>query len=372
MRDVVGQISVTHTAILLLTRTYFSGQPDEGLVTALKHARPEHLARVAQNNHVHALVGKVLVENQELISTVPRDLFLYFRSMHEANATRLTQAKQQLYSIHQALSQADVPAVVMKGGGDALDPLHKDSAIRFVGDLDILIPQELVGPAKDALLGIGAESPPTATSSANSDLNWRGTRIVQHHLPKIIHADWELPLELHTAVGRGTMDRLLPARDVLSRAQETSLPGLYIMSPEDRACHLISHTLYHYGTFDLRSWIDWTSLRSRCDIKKVNAHLTQFGMETVVAEFEAMATYLTQRAQKDTSICDNPHVDEAILRFGSTRSRKIQYAPQLIARKSRALLRSPEYRNHILKQVIHLSWWRDFFRTHATIFRNLR
>ncbi|WP_170329120.1 nucleotidyltransferase family protein [Ruegeria arenilitoris] len=365
-------LSNGHKAILLLAKAYVSDSVPAGLPALLRSVQPEKLARIAQSNHVHALVGKVLIEAAELREAVPRDLYLYFKTMYEANQLRLAQARWQLEQIDTAFERANIPCVVMKGGGDLLDPLHRDSAIRFIGDLDLLVPRELTDAAKAALSEIGATMVPFVPSRSSDSINQRGFARLQHHLPKILHSDWDLPVELHFAVGRNPMDQILPAEKVLSRANATTCGRLMIMSPQDRACHLIAHANHHSGELDLRSWVDWTEMRSRCDLTTIPTRLQKYGLSEMLNVFEDMSEYLKSPDIGALSSLEKPSTISALSRFGDTRSRKVQYVQRLLVAKVKALSRSPEYRWYVLSHLFNRSWWRDMCKNHWAKIRNQR
>lgn len=372
MTGTEARLSDAHKAVLFLTKAYVSDVVPHELPVLLRATQPESLVRIAQSNHLHALVGKVLIEVAELREAVPRDLYLYFKTMYEANHLRLSQARKQLEQIDTAFSRAKIPCVVMKGGGDLLDPIHQDPGIRFIGDLDLLVPRELTETAKTALYEVGATTVPSAFSRSNDSINQRGVALPQHHLPKILHSDWELPVELHLEVGRSPMDQILRAEEVLSRANATTCDRLMIMSPEDRACHLIAHADHHSGELDLRSWLDWAELRSRCDPIAVQARFEKHGLEGVFAVFEDMFESLKSPDDGELLSLKNPSSAAAIRRFGGTRSRKIKYISRFFVSKTKALSKSPEYRGYVFSRLLNRSWWRDTCKNHWAKIKNQR
>ncbi len=372
MTSAETHLSNAHKATLLLAKAYVSDSVPTELPTLLRSVQPESLARIAQSNHVHALVGKVLIKVAKLREAIPRDLYLYFKTMYEANQLRSTQARWQLEQIDTAFARAKIPCVVMKGGGDLLDPLHRDPGIRFIGDLDLLVPRELTGAAKAALSEIGATMVPFVPSRSSDSINQRGFARLQHHLPKILHSDWELPVELHFAVGRNLMGQILPAEKVLSRANATTCGRLMIMSPQDRACHLIAHANHHSGELDLRSWVDWTELRRRCDRTTIQTRLEKNGLSETLNVFEDMSEFLKSPDIGTLSSLEKSSTVSAISRFGDTRSRKVQYVRRFLVAKVKALSRSPEYRWYVFSHLLKRSWWRDVCKDHWAKIRNQR
>lgn len=119
-----------------------TGNVSEKLVSALKNCDPVDLAKSAQLHQIHTMFGSVLARHPELSNAIPRDLTVFFLAMYEANQERLASGVVQLKDIGDNLAAHNIPAVVLKGGADFIDPLHNDPAMRFVADLDILIPSD--------------------------------------------------------------------------------------------------------------------------------------------------------------------------------------------------------------------------------------
>ncbi|SLN58994.1 hypothetical protein ROA7450_03041 [Roseovarius albus] len=373
MNATYRKLSAAHRAVLQLLQTYVAGTPPEGTVATLSEATPEELARIGQTNHVHALIGQVMSQHEVLQTAVPRDLYLYFITMYRANEERLAETQNQLAMIGKALTQAEIPAVVMKGGGDALDPLHADPAIRFTGDLDVLVPESEAIRAQDLLIEIGAQSILDTELSESQQIGARGFKLPEHHLPKILHPEWQLPLELHTKVGRATMDRVLPALDILSRRVSIGSDGLSVMAPEDRACHLLAHASHHAGEVDLRAWVDWVVLRHRCDRDIVRKRLEAEGLGDVFTNFETVAGVLQgETGEAFEQAMSTAAMSPILHSFGGTRSRQAMYLPLLLKTRLKALARSPEYRRYVLQSIFKPAWWKQVWQNHRQIQKNLR
>jgi len=293
--------------------------------------------------------------------------------MYRANQDRVRQSQDQLAQIGEAFAQAGLQGIAMKGGGDVLDPLHDDPAIRFFSDLDILVEEEHAAKAEEILISLGGQSLRQEASSTNEDTNWRGVTYTEHHLPKIVHSDWLLPVEVHFMAGRGVIDRLLPAPDLFARMVETGEGAIWVMTPEDRACHLMAHAHHHGGEVDLRAWIDWSALRKRCDLDMVRARLAGEGLGDVFAAFEAMADYLeTPVVDARDMIWGDAAVGQSLRNFGDTTARRRGYIYAFMKSKLGALRASPEYRAYVLKNMMKPGWWKQVWDTHKTKRRNQR
>lgn len=356
MQDLDACRSVSGRALVLLAMAAIRGKIPDELETALRACDPVDLARSAQVHQVHTMVGHVFSRHAELDDAVPRDLKIFFLAMYSANQERLTEGLAQLKSIGSVLSAANIPAVVLKGGGDMLDPLHPDPAMRFVADLDILIPLEHLKHAERLLLGELGAVQPFEELNEGSELNWRGKRMPEHHLPKFTAENWHFPVELHRLVGAGTMAGLLPAEEVLARSTPTSIPGLSIMSPDDRACHLVGHAARHGEAVTLRAWIDWVRLARLCSQVDTQKRMAEHNFEGKLDEFNQVASFLERGIPAQR--LGSEIVQGALSAFGDAPTRQRRSVVELIAARLRAIVISERYRKHIASEMRSWQWWR--------------
>lgn len=351
-------------ALLGLVATAMSAEPPRGLAEMLACSNPEDLARLAQLNQVHTMIGPVLKAHPEAASVLPRDLKIFFETIHQANVVRLTSGIAQLSEIGLALRGIDVPAVVLKGGSDMLDALHEDQTIRFVGDLDILIPSSRALEAEKCLTGIGATAP-FGRLEAKPELNWRGQKTPEHHLPKLTRPDWHFPVELHTKTGPGLTGRMLAAEDVIARRVPAVFPGLSYPNLEDRACHLVVHAGRHAGPVSLRAWVDWVALRKRCNLSEVRLRLEAHALYDTYKEFEHLADFLenglvvSKGSSESRSI-----VSSALITLGSMPTRGPFYLLRQISRRATMLAKSKDYRRYIAGNALDLKWWARVWSSH--------
>lgn len=349
-------------AILGLVATALSGRPPNWLAKTLAETHPKELARTAQLNQVHTMIAPILGRHAALAEGLPQDLRIFFEAMYAANRDRLDRGLSQLREIGAALDAIGVPAIILKGGGDMLDPLHADQAIRFVGDLDILVSEARAAEAHDSLTDIGAK---TFSPVLESDPNytWRGHRTPEHHFPKLIRDGWDLPVELHVRVGKRLEDKILPAIVAIERRAPSKIPGLFCCSPEDRACHLIAHASRHRGLVSLRAWIDWAALRKICDVSQVRDRFEALGQGSVFEEFDQVTDFLEcGLGQGDETNGEYALARTALRDFGTTPSRGLAGAISFVQRKSRGLAISPEYRSYVVRNAMSRQWWSDMWR----------
>lgn len=345
-------------ALIGLAALAVSGRAPSDLGPVLTASDALALAQDAQRLQVHTMIGPVLTRHPELAAHLPDDLVLFFRAMHAANRQRLAEGLAQLAEIGAAFSAAEIPAVVLKGGGDMLSPIHADPAIRYVGDLDILVPMNRAGDALAAMrrLGAAAAAPPAHETSR---FDWRGQRLSEHHLPRLVRSDWTFPVEIHVHVGPGAIASVLDADAVLGRRVPTAVPGLAVPCAEDRACHLLTHATRHSGMVSLRAWVDWSALRRRCDRAAVAARLRRAGYGQTFESCDLMADLLDAGGALRMSRNETAVVRDALRIFGGAGTRSAVDRARFLFRRCRGLILSPVYRRHIAERIVgrgfHLS-----------------
>ena len=341
---------VERRALLGLATAAVSGRGPIELGTALAESDPLTLARDAQRLQVHTLIGPVLVRHHALAAVLPADLVLFFRAMHAANRQRVAEGLAQLEEIGAALDAAGIPAVVLKGGGDMLSPIHADPAIRYVGDLDILVPGSR---ARDALAAMGklgaARAAPPAHESSRFD--WRGQRLSKHHLPRLVRSDWGFPVEIHIHAGSGATAAVLDPVELLERCVSTAVRGLSVACAEDRACHLLTHASRHSGLVNLRAWIDWSALRGHCDLATVTSRLRGAGCARTFETFDLMADLLKAKSSLSMSRRENALARATLHAFGDAGVRSAADFARFLFRRCRGLILSPAYRRHIAHRL---------------------
>jgi hypothetical protein len=342
-----GSCPAERRVLFGLAAVAISGRVPSSLGVALAESDPVTLAQDAQRLQVHTLIGPVLARHPDLAEPLPADLVLFFRAMHAANRHRLSEGLAQLEEIGAALKAGNISAIVLKGGGDMLSPLHADPAIRYVGDLDILVSADCARDALAALRELGA-APAAPPAHETSRFDWRGQRLSEHHLPRMVRPGWTFPVEIHVHAGPGAVATVLDPAAMLDRRVPTILPGLSIACAEDRACHLITHATRHNGMVSLRAWVDWSMLRRHCNRAAVASRLGRAGHGQAFESFEVMANLLEAGGARDMSRNETAIARAVICKFGSAGAASTLDLPLFLFRRCRGLLLSPTYRRHII------------------------
>lgn len=344
-------------AIFGLAAVAVSDRVPPDLGAALTASDPVTLAGDAQRMQVHTLISPVLTRHSDLTTLLPADLVLFFRAMHAANQQRLAEGLAQLEEIGGAFGARDIPAVVMKGGGDMLSPILADPAVRYVGDLDILVPMDRAKDALAAMRELGA-TPAAPPAYETSRFDWRGQRLSEHHLPRLVRPGWTFPVEIHVHVGSGAVAKVLDAVAVLDRCAPTAIGGLSVACAEDRVCHLVTHATRHDGMVSLRAWVDWSMLRRHCNRAAVASRLRGAGYGQAFESCELMADLLVAGGALPMSRNETAVARDALRTFCAAGAWSVTDLAHFLFRRCRGLILSSAYRRHIASRLVQRGFLR--------------
>lgn len=188
---------------------------------------------------------------------LPDDLRLYLTAMRDAAADRNLRLRRQLEHVAALLNTVDIVPVVMKGAIRLVDGLWPEPGLRFMHDIDLLVPCDDVDRCAQRLQAAG----------------WRpfehGEAVADHHVA-LVHPLAETRVELHAEPLAGALARLLPAPRMLARARPAVVGTAAIAVPalEDQLVHLLAHGMLQHeflssGRFLLRDLVEY-ALLARC------------------------------------------------------------------------------------------------------------
>lgn len=194
-----------------------------------------------------------------LAAKLPDELRLYLAAMREAATERNQRLRAQLEHVAARVNEIDVIPVALKGAIRLVDGLWPDIGLRFMHDLDLLVPAGSVERCRQRLV---AEDWQTVV---------HGEAEGSHHVV-LVHPRAEVRVELHTQPLAGAHDRLLPATRMLARARPAAIGQAMIAlpTPEDQLVHLVAHGMLQHeflcsGRFLLRDLVEQALLVQRAD-----------------------------------------------------------------------------------------------------------
>jgi hypothetical protein len=143
------------------------------------------------------------------------------------------QARWEIEMARRALAPRGIPLILLKGSAFAFAGLPAGIG-RLVGDLDILVPGDLMAPAEAALLAAGWE---WLKPDDYTDAYYRRW---MHELPPLVHRDRGGMIDVHHTILPLTARRT-PDADALVADSVEVAPGIRILSPADMIVHAVTH-----------------------------------------------------------------------------------------------------------------------------------
>ena len=224
-----------------------------------------------------------------LAKTLPDDLRAYLAAIHEAATTRNRRLHAQLEHVATLLNEVDIVPVALKGAIRLVDGLWPDMALRFMHDLDLLVPAGSLARGQRRLMALGWELIGTLEDGEG------------HHVT-LIHPDAEARVELHHTPLPAPHEALLPAARVMSRARPLPIGEASIAVPalEDQLVHLVAHGMVHHaflynGRFILRDLVEQALLTRLADPRDIARARERFSSVGLVRAWDVGAA-LTARA----------------------------------------------------------------------------
>ena len=194
-----------------------------------------------------------------LAATLPDDLRAYLAAIHEAATMRSRRLHAQLAHVAAALNETDIVPVALKGAIRLVDGLWPDPALRFMHDLDLLVPAESLARGQRQLMGLGWQLTGTLDDGEG------------HHVT-LTHPDAEARVELHHIPMPAPDGTLLPAARMIARARPIMVGDANVALPslEDQLVHLVAHGMVHHaflynGRFLLRDVVEQALLTRAAD-----------------------------------------------------------------------------------------------------------
>jgi hypothetical protein len=218
----------------------------------------------------------------EVLQIVPADFRERMARAYADNTARNINIRRELIEIHQILTEADVPHLVLKGW-PLVERLYADPAHRVLYDHDFLVPTDRASAGHQALLNRGFRPLPAKDEWVEKHLSplWRndGYRwdgyLFDPHYPRPV----ELHLHLWEQGWRGLQVSQLT--QLWSCAQTRTVAGepIQLLSDEDALIHLAMHFAGHLIEREARlnqlldlarfiqqaSFLDWERIWAQAD-----------------------------------------------------------------------------------------------------------
>jgi hypothetical protein len=223
---------------------------------------------------------------------IPSEARDYFETILTLNGGRNEALLNGLKRILAALNAVGIEPVLLKGAARLAEGTYPEPNVRFLGDLDVLIPAAGVADAVAALQAIGfctnATDPPLPPG--------------HHHLP-VLHGGEAVGVELHTDVLRRASAKVIPTDWFRAGTRPSSFRSqrIRLAQPTRSVGHLVVHDQpfhdgYQLRRVQLRHVLDVCMIRaaheSAIDWVEIDQRFCRCGIGDVLATYFAIAESL--------------------------------------------------------------------------------
>ena len=208
----------------------------------------------------------------------PPEFAAFLAAIRQSNIARNRALQTQAAGIGRLLQSAGITTVVLKGAAELFSPSFPAEGMRFLTDLDILVPAEAVAEAQTIMLANGYRSP-VADTTVTPD----------HHQPVLVLEGGSEPgapdvfVDLHHRMMVPAADALLTSQDCLARAEAVAGEAIRCPDPVTRMIHLVAHAQIADDHYRARR----TRLREIAEFAVLNATLDPAARAEVADRFEA-------------------------------------------------------------------------------------
>jgi hypothetical protein len=205
--------------------------------TALAGASNERLSRLVQQGRRTGLLGRIAMRAtaRGYPPDWPRAMTSHLEAALRVCLAQQAEIRRETSFISQALSGLGAPIVLLKGAAYVMAGLPAANG-RVFGDIDIMVPKEVIVEAESLLMMNGW------LSTHQTAYDQRYYRQWMHELPPLQHVHRGTTLDVHHAILPETA-RLRPSSRLLfERAVPlVGWPNLHVLAPEDMVLHSMTH-----------------------------------------------------------------------------------------------------------------------------------
>lgn len=202
-------------------------------------AKWDLLVRQARQSGLLARLHRRFGE-QGLLGNIPQPARWHFDAAAALAHKQQIAVRWEVGQIRAALAGLGAPLVVMKGAAYVAAGLPAAQG-RLFNDIDILVPRGLLNQAEAALMLAGWHA------TGLSPYDERYYRRWMHEIPPMQHLHRATVVDVHHAILPDTARYFPDPEKLRSRiVPATGMPGVYVLSAEDRILHSATH-LFHDG-----------------------------------------------------------------------------------------------------------------------------
>jgi hypothetical protein len=250
----------------------------------------ELLIEASSYHFVTPALGWCLMQQ---LSAPPHEVRQYFEEIVALNTERNEKLVMGLASIVNALNAIDIEPVLLKGAARLIEGTYPEPMLRFLGDLDVLIPASRSAAAVAALNSIGFRVHPDDALLQAS----------HHHLPMLYDPETGVGVELHTSLLPPEHASLLPTDWFNMNTRRYPFRDVTIRLPDATRSvgHIIAHDQLSHGRHwqrrvELRQLLDLAMIRAKSetaiDWSELDDRFCRMGFGTLLATYMDFARRL--------------------------------------------------------------------------------
>ena len=231
---------------------------------------------------------------------VPAEVRAFFDAVLDLNAIRNASLLASLTRIVAACNAIGVEPVPLKGAVQLVEHNYPAASLRYLSDLDVLVPQDRAADAFAALEKIGFRT----------NLDDEPIPPAHHHLPVLHDREATGGVELHTHILKSQSAQIIETTWFWAGTRPSVFQGLRIRLPDPtrNVGHIITHDQLHHRSYwgrvvELRQLLDVSMIRSRheaaIDWAELDHRFCLIGFGEILATYLAIAeTLLGQPAPR--------------------------------------------------------------------------
>ena len=230
---------------------------DELRPSALESLSPSQWNNVILRSERHNVAPLFYhsLRDSGLHRNVPPDAAQKLKDIYFRSAIRNLRLYNELSSILRLLQEEGIPVIVLKGAHLA-EEIYGNTALRTMGDVDLLVKKTELGRVEEVFveLGYGSANRPRVEEQCER----------RHHIITFRTRNG-LPIEVHWNIARPSSPFKIDVHALWRRARPATIADVQVkvLSPEDLIAHLCLHEAYHHRFS--------SGLRAFCDIRETLA-----------------------------------------------------------------------------------------------------
>lgn len=193
------------------------------------------------NLHCCAPLWFSILQKDCLLPSLPQDLQIYLKYLHQANLERQETFQQALKEILSKTHDKGIPVIVLKGAATFCDDLYNDKGARMMGDIDLLVKTQQIEPVKEIMRQLGYYE---QEDCFGESVGIVGSSL-PHHLPRYLKPGTPIAVEIHFQTAMGQAGRVLQTEVSWANKELKNWEDLnpYILNPTYRLLHNTVHAL---------------------------------------------------------------------------------------------------------------------------------